>query len=87
MKEKVIEDFLNRELEIKANSKNEKLLTNIFLNLEKTLKKIFYVDKNLYHGQSLLCKPVFVPVYAIDEHITSPAGTLFPTAAALAENQ
>ncbi len=85
MKEKVIEDFLNRELEIKANSKNEKLLTNIFLNLENTLKKIFYVDKNLYHGQSLLCKPAFVPVYAIDEHITSPAGTLFPTAAALAE--
>lgn len=82
-KEKVIGDFLKKEFQLEENSEAEKQLVKIFLNLENTLKKIFLIDKNLYHGQSLLCQPVFVPVYAINAHMTSPEGTLFPTKEAL----
>lgn len=82
-KEEVIERFLKEEFGFPADGTEAKRMTNIFLKLESVLKKIFYMDKNLYHGQSLLCQPVFVPVYAIDVHLTSPQGTLFPTEEAL----
>lgn len=82
-KEVVIGNFLNREFGFARNKENTKRFINIFLILERTLKKIFYVDKNLYHGQSLLCMPSFVPIYAIAEHFTSNAGTPFPSTKAL----
>lgn len=81
----VIREFMHKELGLSMESPSLEKLTNIFLNLEKTLKKIFYVDKNLYHGQSLLCQDLFIPVYAIDTHLTTPEGTLFPTPEAIEE--
>ncbi len=84
-KEKVIKECMSKELGLAVENSALEKLTSIFLDLEKTLKKIFYIDKNLYHGQSLLCRNLFIPVYAIDTHLTSPEGTLFPTPEALAE--
>ena len=76
--EEVVSAFLCSEFGNKAD-----VLVPVFMKLQKTLGKIFYVDKNLYTGQSLLPIPKLMSVYAVTMHITSCEGTDFPTKEAL----
>jgi hypothetical protein len=71
--EDVVSEFLTREFGPEAAG-----LTPVFMKLEAIAGKIFYIDKNNYHGQSLLCSETFIPVYALDVHMTAPEGTPIP---------
>ncbi len=77
--EDVVEEFLRREFGEKPAP-----LVPVFMELQNTLAKIFYTDRNYQAFQSVPASPGFVNFHAFAEHLTCPAGTPFPNAEAQA---
>lgn len=78
MPEQIVREFLVREFGEPAAE-----LTPVFLGLEKTAGKIFYMGGNYFVTQSVRLRESLPALIATDYYLTSPLGTAFPPAAAL----
>ncbi len=54
-------------------------LVPVFLDIEAADRGIFFMDGNYFVAQSVVRSPALERIWGWDEHMTSPAGTPFPT--------
>jgi len=71
----VVQEFLAQEFGPEAGE-----LAGLLERLEPVNGRIYFADKNYFGAQSILCQVSLVDFWALDVHLTTPAGEPFPPA-------
>ncbi|MCC6126931.1 MAG: hypothetical protein IT426_18355 [Pirellulales bacterium] len=68
-----------KEFLVEQFGESAESLVPVFLKIEEVDRGIFFMDGNYFAAQSVVRAPWHYALWGWDEHLTSPAGTPFPT--------